>query len=114
MSATYWIIYPRNFANEFDVRRCEFKEDADTLASAGYTRITRRDAVNLVQRYGHTVKNFYSPARALTNPAFYERDRDAMHYVMDYSGHIRAEEIRAERARQESEREYYASIADLT
>ena len=41
---TYYIRYPRDFANEYDLCYCENKDEENAAVAAGYERITRKEA----------------------------------------------------------------------
>lgn len=42
---TYYIRYPRNFSNEYDLCYCETPEQQKEAEDAGYERITRKEAI---------------------------------------------------------------------
>ena len=43
---TYYIKYPRDFANEYDLCYCETSEERKKAEENGWERISRKDAIN--------------------------------------------------------------------
>lgn len=42
---TYYIKYPRNFANEYNLCYCETPEERKAAEAAGWEKITRKEAI---------------------------------------------------------------------
>ena len=50
MTRRFYVNYPRNFANEYDLRWVDNTQDETYLEVIGYERITRKHAVELCVR----------------------------------------------------------------
>jgi hypothetical protein len=59
-SRTYWLRFPRDFANEYAVGVASSKEDADQYSAEGYDRIDRDYALRLMSRHAANGEQLYA------------------------------------------------------
>lgn len=57
---TYWLIFPRGFANEFTVGIASSKADAEQYEAEGYERIDRDYALRLMSRKAENGEQLYA------------------------------------------------------
>lgn len=67
---TYWLIFPRRFANEFTVGVASSKADADQYAAEGYKRIDRDYALRLMSRQAENGEQLYAGVTVDGEPAY--------------------------------------------
>ena len=57
---TFWLIFPRNFGNEYDVGVARTREHAAQYEAEGYRRIDRDYALRLMSRRAENGEQLYA------------------------------------------------------
>ena len=67
---TYYINYPRDFGNEYDLCYCETKEERSKAEESGWERISRKEAIDHCRAEGRRRESnpnfaYYAPTQII-------------------------------------------------
>ncbi len=69
-SRTYWLSFPRNFANEYDIGIATTKEHAEQYEAEGYERIDRDRALRMLSERPASHEQLYAGATLDGEPVY--------------------------------------------